>query len=147
MTRSKTLASAPATDTRNIKRSRQDDLALLGALRADARMPNRAKRIRALCYALDVPIPADRSCRPVPAAYDRWRRRAATMTRIVTTHDRYKRPPRKRKPVAIEAPAVAPYASTHPTTALAGGRPARAGTAGVGLESVRCRLGPEPTAA
>jgi hypothetical protein len=56
MTRSNTLASAPATDTRNIKRSRQDDLALLGALRADARMPNRAKRIRALCYALDVPI-------------------------------------------------------------------------------------------
>jgi hypothetical protein len=56
MTRSNTLASAPATDTRNIKRSRQDDLALLGSLRADARMPNRAKRIRALCYALDVPI-------------------------------------------------------------------------------------------
>jgi hypothetical protein len=56
MTRSNTLASAPATDTRNIKRSRQDDLPLLGALRADARMPNRAKRIRALCYALDVPI-------------------------------------------------------------------------------------------
>ena len=56
MTRSKTLASAPATDTRNIKRSRQDDLALLGTLRADARMPNRAKRIRGLCYALDVPI-------------------------------------------------------------------------------------------
>jgi hypothetical protein len=56
MTRSNTLASAPATDTRNIKRSRQDDLALLGSLRADARMPNRAKRIRALCNALDVPI-------------------------------------------------------------------------------------------
>jgi hypothetical protein len=56
MTRSNTLASAPATDTRNIKRSRQDDLALLGTLRADARMPNRAKRIRALCYSLDVPI-------------------------------------------------------------------------------------------
>ena len=56
MTSSNTLASAPATDTRNIKRSRQDDLALLGALRADARMPNRGKRIRALCYALDVPI-------------------------------------------------------------------------------------------
>jgi hypothetical protein len=56
MTRSNTLASAPATDTRNIKRSRQDDLALLGSLRADARMPNRAKRIRALCSALDVPI-------------------------------------------------------------------------------------------
>ena len=28
------------------------------------------------------------------------------MTRIVTTHYRYKRPPRKRKPVAIEAPAI-----------------------------------------
>ena len=56
MTRSNTLASAPATDTRNIKLSRQDVLALLGSLRADARMPNRAKRIRALCYALDVPI-------------------------------------------------------------------------------------------
>ena len=56
MTRSIAPAAAPATDTRNIKRSRQDDLALLGSLRADARMPNRAKRIRALCYALDVPI-------------------------------------------------------------------------------------------
>jgi hypothetical protein len=56
MTRSNTLAAAPATDTRNIKRSRQDDLALLGTLRADARLPNPAKRIRALCYALDVPI-------------------------------------------------------------------------------------------
>ena len=44
------------SDTRNIKRSRQDDLALLGALRAEARMPNRAKRIRALYHALDVPI-------------------------------------------------------------------------------------------
>jgi hypothetical protein len=28
------------------------------------------------------------------------------MTRIVTTSYRYKRPPRKRKPVALEAPAV-----------------------------------------
>ena len=28
------------------------------------------------------------------------------MTRIVTTHYRYKRPPRKRKPIALEAPAV-----------------------------------------
>ena len=28
------------------------------------------------------------------------------MTRIVTTHYRYKRPPRKRKPVAIQVPAV-----------------------------------------
>jgi hypothetical protein len=55
MTRSNTPA-APAADTRNIKRSRQDDLALLGTLRADARLPNRAKRIRALCHALDVPI-------------------------------------------------------------------------------------------
>ena len=43
MTRSITPAAAPATDTRNIKRSRQDDLALLGTLRADARLPNRAK--------------------------------------------------------------------------------------------------------
>ena len=61
MTRSITPAAA-ATDTRNIKRSRQDDLALLGALRADARLPNRAKRIRALCHALDVPTdPAGQS--------------------------------------------------------------------------------------
>jgi hypothetical protein len=53
-------AAAPLTDPRNIKRSRQDDLALLGTLRAEARLPNRARRIRALCYALDVPIlPAD----------------------------------------------------------------------------------------
>jgi hypothetical protein len=29
------------------------------------------------------------------------------MTRIVTTHHRYKRPPRKRKAVALEAPAIA----------------------------------------
>ena len=28
------------------------------------------------------------------------------MTRIVTTHYRYKRPPRKRKPVALEAPVI-----------------------------------------
>jgi hypothetical protein len=28
------------------------------------------------------------------------------MTRIVTTHYRYKRPPRKRKAVALEAPAI-----------------------------------------
>ena len=55
MTRSNT-PSAPATDTQSIKRSRQDDLALLGTLRADVRMPNRARRIRALCYALEVPI-------------------------------------------------------------------------------------------
>ena len=73
------------SDTRTIKRSRQDDLALLGTLRADVRMPNRARRIRALCYALDVPIlPTDPAGQP-PAAYDRWRRRAVTMTRIVTT--------------------------------------------------------------
>ena len=52
------------------------------------------------------PDPADRSCRPVSAAYDRWRRRAAVMTRIVTTHYRYKRPPRKRKAVALEVPAI-----------------------------------------
>jgi hypothetical protein len=43
------------SDARAIKRSRQDDLALLGALRADARMPNRAKRIGALCHALNIP--------------------------------------------------------------------------------------------
>ena len=30
----------------------------------------------------------------------------ATVTRIVTTHHRYKRPPRNRKAVALEAPAV-----------------------------------------
>ena len=29
-----------------------------------------------------------------------------TMTRIVTTHYRYKRPPRKRKPVALDIPAI-----------------------------------------
>jgi hypothetical protein len=28
------------------------------------------------------------------------------MTRIVTTHDRYKRPPRKRQAVALDVPAV-----------------------------------------
>ena len=56
MTRRDTLAAAPATNARNIKRSRQDDLALLGSLRADARLPNRAKRIHALCHALAVPI-------------------------------------------------------------------------------------------
>jgi hypothetical protein len=28
------------------------------------------------------------------------------MTRIVTTHYRYKRPPRRKKPVALEVPAV-----------------------------------------
>ena len=69
MTRSDTLAAA--TDTRNIKRSRQDDLALLGALRADARLPNRAKRISALCHALDVPIsPTDPPGRPPPLTID-----------------------------------------------------------------------------
>ena len=37
------------------------------------------------------------------------------MTRIVTTSYRYKRPPRKRKPVAIEAPAiVTTKSSRHP---------------------------------
>jgi hypothetical protein len=37
------------------------------------------------------------------------------MTRIVTTHYRYKRPPRKRKAVAIEAPAVVTAKSSrHP---------------------------------
>jgi hypothetical protein len=55
MTRSVAPAAAPATDTQSIKRSRQDDLDL----------PNRARRIRALCYALDDPIlptdPASRS--------------------------------------------------------------------------------------
>jgi hypothetical protein len=49
-------SAASATGTRNTKRSRQDDLALLGTLRDDARLPNRARRIRALCYALEVPI-------------------------------------------------------------------------------------------
>jgi hypothetical protein len=39
---------------------RDDDLALLGSLGADARLPNRAKRISALCHALDVPtLPTD----------------------------------------------------------------------------------------
>jgi hypothetical protein len=57
--------------TRTIKRSRQDDLALLGALRADARMPNRAKRIRALCHALDVPVlPTDPAGRSAPLTID-----------------------------------------------------------------------------
>jgi hypothetical protein len=68
MTRSNT---ATATDTRNIKRSRQDDLALLGTLRADARLPNRAKRIRALCRALEVPIlPTDPAGPPPPPTID-----------------------------------------------------------------------------
>ena len=59
------------SDTRTIKRSRQDDLALLGTLRADVRMPNRAKRIRALCYALDVPIlPTDPAGPPRPPTID-----------------------------------------------------------------------------
>ena len=53
--------------TRTIKRSRQDDLALLGVLRADTRMPNRGKRIRALCHALDVPVlPTDPAGRFAP---------------------------------------------------------------------------------
>jgi hypothetical protein len=71
VTRNNTLAVAPATDTRDIKRSRQDDLALLGTLRADARTPNRAKRIRALCHALDVPIlPTDPAGRSPPPTID-----------------------------------------------------------------------------
>jgi hypothetical protein len=71
MTRSNTLAMVPATDTRNIKRSREDDLALLGALRADARLPNRAKRISALCHALDTPIlPTDPPGRSPPLTMD-----------------------------------------------------------------------------
>jgi hypothetical protein len=54
-----------------IKRSRQDDLALLGTLRADVRMPNRAKRIRALCHALDVPLlPTDPAGQPPPPTID-----------------------------------------------------------------------------
>ena len=58
-------------DARNTKRSRQDDLALLGTLRADARLPNRAKRIRALCHALDVPIlPTDPAGQPPPPTID-----------------------------------------------------------------------------
>jgi hypothetical protein len=53
-------SAASATGTQSIKRSRQDDLALLGTLRVDTRLPNRAKRIRALCHALDVPtLPTD----------------------------------------------------------------------------------------
>ena len=67
MTRGITPAATPATDTQSIKRSRQDDLALLGTLRADTRLPNRARRIRALCYALDVPpLPTDPAGRPPP---------------------------------------------------------------------------------
>ena len=71
MTRGIAPAAAPATDTRNIKRSRQDDLALLGTLRADARLPNRAKRIRALCHALDVPtLPTDPAGQSPPLTID-----------------------------------------------------------------------------
>jgi hypothetical protein len=71
MTRGITPAAAPATDTQSIKRSRQDDLALLGTLRADARLPNRARRIRSLCYALDVPIlPTDPAGQPPPLTID-----------------------------------------------------------------------------
>jgi hypothetical protein len=71
MTRSITPAGAPATDTQNIKRSRQDDLALLGTLRADARLPNRARRIRALCYALNVPVlPTDPAGQSPPLTID-----------------------------------------------------------------------------
>ena len=59
------------SDARNTKRSRQDDLALLGTLRADARLPNRARRIRALCRALDVPIlPTDPVGQPPPLTID-----------------------------------------------------------------------------
>jgi hypothetical protein len=36
------------------------------------------------------------------------------MTRIVTTHYRYKRPPRKRKPVALDMPAVVAAKSRRP---------------------------------
>jgi hypothetical protein len=38
------------------------------------------------------------------------------MTRIVPTHYRYKRPPRRKKPVALEVPAVvkAPDRPTRP---------------------------------
>jgi hypothetical protein len=37
------------------------------------------------------------------------------MTRIVTTHYRYKRAPWKRKAVALEAPAIVSRASKHST--------------------------------
>ena len=37
------------------------------------------------------------------------------MTRIVTTHYRYKRPPRKRKAVALEVPAIVTRASKRST--------------------------------
>ena len=71
MTCSITPTVAPEADTRNIKRPRQDDLALLGTLRADARLPNRAKRIRALCHALDVPtLPTDPAGRSPPLTID-----------------------------------------------------------------------------
>ena len=64
-----TAPPTPATDTRNIKRSRQDDLALLGMLRADARLPNRAERIRALSTRS-----MSRPCRPIlPASPRRLR--------------------------------------------------------------------------
>ena len=70
MTRS-IAPGAPAIDTQSIKRSRQDDLALLGTLRADARLPNRARRIRALYYALDVPVlPTDPAGQPAPLTLD-----------------------------------------------------------------------------
>jgi hypothetical protein len=64
--------TASNSDLRSaIKRSRQDDLALLGALRADARMPNRAKRIRALCHALNVPVlPTDPAGPSAPLTID-----------------------------------------------------------------------------
>jgi hypothetical protein len=50
------------------------------------------------------------------------------MTRIVTTHYRYKRPPRKRKAVAIEAPAIAAAKSSH-RPRLAGGAAAEVSVA------------------
>jgi hypothetical protein len=71
MTRSIAPTATPATDAWNVKRSRQDDLALLSTLRADARLPNRARRIRALCYALDVPIlPTDPAGQSPPLTID-----------------------------------------------------------------------------
>ena len=65
------MARTTHEPTRGTPRSRQDDLALLGTLRADARLPNRAKRIRALCRALDVPIlPTDPAGQPSPLTID-----------------------------------------------------------------------------
>ena len=49
------------------------------------------------------------------------------MTRIVTTHYRYKRPPRKRKPIEIEGPAVVRGKVSHDATLPAVVRKAKPG--------------------